>query len=280
MSSESQTAVTDPEPAAKTSRVAALRKYLREAHGLKGKAQVVRILLAGRAGRRAEPGTPVAVPMKGLDGEPIHLRPGSTDLSNAVAYLSAGLHRPPPGAPPMKRIVELGTNIGAGLTALALENPDAQLAGVEPDPQNLKVARLNTKLFGNRVEIVEGAIWDRDEDLVVNERAGAHGLVVQAASESDSPSTARLRGITIDQLLASTFPDEEIDYMHVTIEGSERKVFAAGGEWPERVKSLRVELHPYFGYYADECIEQLERLGYKAHVAPHPPDKWVMATRD
>ena len=73
-----------------------------------------------------------------------------------------------------------------------------------------------------------------------------------------------------------------IDYLHVTIEGTEPRVFAAGGDWRSRVRSLRVELHPYFGYGAAECIAQLEALGYRAWLAPAPAPagKWVFAVKD
>lgn len=57
-------------------------------------------------------------------------------------------------------------------------------------------------------------------------------------------------------------------------------MFAAGGSWPERVRSLRVEVHPYFGYETGDCIGQLEQLGYRAYAAPKPPDKWVYAYRE
>ena len=52
------------------------------------------------------------------------------------------------------------------------------------------------------------------------------------------------------------------------------------GEWPARVRALRVEIHPYFGYRADDCIGQLRALGYRAWLAPDPPDKWVFAVRE
>ena len=50
---------------------------------------------------------------------------------------------------------------------------------------------------------------------------------------------------------------------------------AAGGRRVGRVRSLRVEVHPYFGYDTQRCIEQLEGLGFRAVAAQHPPDTWV-----
>lgn len=67
--------------------------------------------------------------------------------------------------------------------------------------------------------------------------------------------------------------------MHVTIEGAEPRVFEAGGEWPQRVRSLRVELHPYFGFTADRCTALLERPGYRVWPVPEEPEKWIYAVR-
>lgn len=46
------------------------------------------------------------------------------------------------------------------------------------------------------------------------------------------------------------------------------------------VRSLRVEVHAYFDYPAKDCVAQLESLGYRARLAPHPPHKCVIAVRD
>ena len=62
--------------------------------------------------------------------------------------------------------------------------------------------------------------------------------------------------------------------------GTEERAFAAGGEWPGRVRSLRVEAHPYLDYPIQRCIEQLTGLGYRAWAAPELPQKWVYAVRD
>ncbi len=274
------TRLNEPGP---TSRAKALREYLASADGLAGKAAVFRVLAQSRlAAKRGRISAPVPVAMKNIGGAHVYVRPGTTDLSNASAYIGKSIHRPPPEVVEMRRIVEIGTNIGAGLTALAIENPDAELVGVEPDSDNLEVAHLNLARFGERVRLIQAAIWDQTTDLVVTpmEAAGEHGLTVRSGTEEDPPDLPRMRGVTIDGLLEDAFPGERVDYMHVTIEGSERRVFEAGGDWPERVASLRVELHPYFGYLAGECIEQLERLGYRAYPAPNPPDKWIFAVRE
>jgi FkbM family methyltransferase len=262
-------------------RAARVSRLLRGASGARGKIAAAKVL----ASRRGSGGqaSPVAVPLKGLGGDVIYVRPGTSDLDNAVDYLSLDIHLPPPeiAAQDLRRVAEIGTNMGAALTGLARAYPSAELLGVEPDPGNLAVAELNVARFGARVKLTRAGIWDEDCRLVVEE-AGAHehGLVVRPATEDEADSEGLVEARTIDSVLGERWPDDgPVDYLHVSIEGSEPRVFAGGGSWPSRVRSLRVEIHPYFGYGADECIGQLEALGYRAWVAPSPPDKWVFAIK-
>lgn len=222
------------------------------------------------------------MPMRALAGAELSIRPGTSDLSNAVAYYSRRIYAPPPGIQPEAAIVELGSNCGVALAALGTEFPSPRLLGAEPDAGNVAAARINTERFGERCEIVAAAIWPQATELTVVPSAerGDHGTTVRPAEPGDDPAWQRLQAITVDQLLGHLGAGVPVDYMHVSIEGSEPDVFAAGGEWPARVRSLRVEIHPYFGYRADDCIGQLRALGYRAWLAPDPPDKWVFAVRE
>ncbi len=237
---------------------------------------------AGAMGSGGQGQEPVLIPMRVLDGENLSVRPGTSDLSNAAAYYSKRIYMPPPEVKAEGAIVELGTNCGVALTALGFAFPKARLLGVEPDGSNAEAARLNTKRFGERCEIVNSAIWSETTELSVVPSAehGDHGITVRPSEPADDPAWQRLSAVTIDELLERHLPPGQIvDYMHISIEGSEPRVFAAGGSWPERVRSIRVEVHPYFGYDMEDCVAQLEGLGYRAWPAPDPPDKWAFAVR-
>lgn len=241
-----------------------------------------RIALAGRKRDTATAEEAVPIRMRACAGEPLYVRAGSSDLVNAISYYANGSQLPPPGVSDPRTVVELGSNCGVALTALASNQPAANLLGVEPDAGNVAIARRNLARFGDRARIVQGAIWDRSEQLTVDPSnpSGEHGVAVRATRPDDPAAWGRLQGITIDELLAENLDVEiEIDYLHVSIEGAEQRVFAAGGSWVERVRSLRVELHPYFGYTADICVPQLEGLGFRAHEGDHPPHTWVFGYR-
>jgi FkbM family methyltransferase len=254
---------------------------LRAADGAKGALDVARFLAYNRVpspnGKRI-----LRVRMRALGGGAIAVRPRTSDMYNAASYYANGLHLPPPGVRDrdLHLIVELGSNIGAALCGLAVRYPHARMIGVEPDAENLRMAQLNLERFGGRVTLVNAGVWDSDATLVVEDShgAGEHGLTVRAVEPGTRPGVG-VEALTIDEILGRHAPGEDVDFMFVNVEGTEPRLFDAGGEWPERVRSLRVELHPYFDYTEARCVPQLEALGYRAWPAPEEPEKWIYAVR-
>ena len=254
-------------------------EIVRSTSGPRGAIQGIRVASVRRSGGTIH--EPVPVRMRAMNGGELFVRPGTSDLMNAVAYYSTGAYLAPPeiANEPLEAICELGTNIGAALAALGTRYPEARLLGVEADPGNAAIARRNLSRFADRADIVQTAVWDTAAELTVDRTSehGEHGFKVREATASDPGP--RITARTIDDILDERLPGESIDYMHMTVEGSEPRILSSGGSWPERVRSLRVELHPYFGFGAAECVSLLESLGYRAWLAPSPPDKWVFALR-
>jgi FkbM family methyltransferase len=259
-----------------------LVRLLQASAGPAGALAVTRCLLAGRLRPEASPAR-VSVPMKRLGGEPIIVRPRTSDLYNASWYYLDAIHRPPPEVrgEDLQTICELGSNIGAALTALAFEYPNARILGVEPDPGNAAVARENLARFGDRCEVAQVGVWDRDAELVVDQGSehGAHGFTVRERTDADPAGVPVVSAQSIDSIFAAHLPDREIDYLHVSIEGTEPRVLEAGGDWARRTRSLRMELHPYSDFTAEQAIGQLDRLGFDARPVPELPEKWVYALR-
>jgi len=258
-----------------------LASLLRVAAGLRGRLRVLEVLSRRGAGKS---GDPVEVPMKALGGRPLAVRPGTSDIYNAAWYYLDEIYLPAPELRDreLARICELGSNMGAALCALAVRYPQAQLLGAEPDPSTAALAARNVAQFDDRCEVVQTGIWDANVALVFepSARYGSHGLAVRPREAGDDESLTGIQAVTVDALLREHMPKGQIDYMHVSIEGSERQVLAAGGEWVKRVGCLRVELQPQVDYGAEECIAQLEALGYRAFTDAELPGKWVHALRD
>jgi FkbM family methyltransferase len=244
---------------------------------------VLRVVLGARLKRAEGPGTLIGVPVKALGGSQLYVRPRTSDLRNATYYYTDDLYLPPAGiaALDLRQICEFGSNMGAALAALAHRYPQAKILGVEPDPGNAAVARRNIERFGERGSLVEAGIWDSDTTLVVDRAThyGEHGFTVRERLPEDPADMATIPARSIDSLLAEHAPEGVIDYVHMTVEGTEPRVLRSGGEWVKRVRSMRVEAHPELGYAAEDLITDLERLGYRAWAVPRFPDKWVYALK-
>jgi FkbM family methyltransferase len=266
-----------------SSKINALRRSIPIAAGPAGVGRMSEVLVKTRFAKiRGRPYGPVAVPMKALDGAPLAIRPGTTDLQDALEFYTLGLYLPDPraGLEQPRQIVELGCNIGAALTALGVRFPTATLLGVEPAGESLAVARRNTAGFGSRCTLVQLAIWDTIENLVVDRSGGkgAYGFQVRPRRPSDPPEDAVVPAIDVDSLLARYMPDGPIDHLVMNIEGTERRVLEAGGDWLGRVRSLKIESHPEYDFSTDECVSLLEGHGFRCTPVPRFP-KFVSAVR-
>jgi FkbM family methyltransferase len=250
---------------------------LRAASGLRGKRAVLELV----AGRGNESQRTIAVPMKALGGQDLFVRPGTSDAYNATWYYLDALHRPPPGLDgPLETVWEIGSNIGAALTALGTEYPDAGLLGLEPDPDNAAVLRKNVARFGSRCEIVEKGVWDEVGELVIDDSSpsGSHGLATRLP-QADDEDRQSVAVTTLDALLDEYLRADQVDYLHVSVEGAEPRVFSVG-DWHKRVRSLRVELHHnYADFTFADCERMLTERGYQVTPDPQHPDKWANAVR-
>jgi hypothetical protein len=269
-----------------STKISAFRRATDLSAGSSGYLRMTEVLVKTRVnkalGRSASTSGAIAVPMKDLGGRRLYIRPGTSDLQNATEYYKFGLPLPvlEAGIANPRQMVELGCNIGVSLSSLATHFPTANLLGIEPDADNAAMARRNTGQFGDRCTIVESAIWDEPAELVLSHSTGmgANGISVRVREDSDPVDLPSIAALDLDSLLATHMPEGEIDHMLVNIEGTEPRFFAKGGDWVSRVRSLKVETQPEVGYFAADCIAQLEQLGFRAW--PYEPfPKFVAAVR-
>lgn len=272
ISSELETAPT---------RLTALRWSFATGAGLRGKLAVARAKLAGRLGRGANGGAePVAIPARELGGDPLWVRPGTTDLTMATIAYRVGMHIPHASiaAERLGSIVELGSNAGASLASLGRRYPGARLLGVEAHADSAAIAELNTRPFGDRCRVVRAAIWGSAAELVLEEGGASH-VNLRARSADDPPDLPIVPAMTLDQLLATELgPAGEVDYLIITIEEGCESVLAAGGEWPGRVRTVKVEIQPDRGFGFERAIELLEGLGYRGE-RERPRGRFVFGLR-
>jgi len=139
---------------------------------------------------------------------------------------------------PLDTIIDAGANIGLTSVYLADRHPGARIYALEPDAGNFEVLRQNTCTSG-QVHCVRGALWNRDEPLVLDTELADWAFQVKPAGAS---AAHRVEGWRL-----STFMDrngiQRASLLKMDIEGAEHEVLGDAPGWIARVDSMVVELH-------------------------------------
>jgi FkbM family methyltransferase len=212
--------------------------------------------------RWAKPG-PVSVRVRPLGGARAQLRPGTTDAISLRDTFRDLVHSPPPGIEDPKWIVDLGANIGLTIADNARRYPRARIVGVELDPGNAAIARANTRPWADRVEILQGAVWESDGEVPYEHEIGQeHGFRV-----TPEGATATTRALSPDTILAHVPADQRIDFVKMDIEGVEARLLSgAHARWTARIDSIALQVHD--PYTLDACARDLAALGFTPEVVP------------
>lgn len=160
----------------------------------------------------------------------------------------------------VKRVLDLGANIGAATLFFASRFPEAEFACVEPFPGNRAVLREAIKLNGIRATVFEGAVGTEagESDLHLGGTPDSFSLTPAAASAQ----RLRVRQFTVPELLAALGWDE-IDLLKIDIEGYEKTLFRGNNAWLSRVRLIVGEAHGHVGYGIDDVRADLEPLGFQ-----------------
>ena len=206
--------------------------------------------------------TSVSVRLRPLGGRPVHVRPRTADRYALRATFSDVFHRPPAEVPSdsIEVIWDLGANIGLTMADFAVGYPDAEIVGVELDPENAALCRQNVEGFGGRCRLIEAAVWAEDGEIDYRRDPGMEtGFRVGPVART--AANARARSVSLNTLLSQT-PGGHVDFAKIDIEGAERDVLQRHTEWARAVRSLKVEVHE--PYTVGECLQDLRSLGFSA----------------
>jgi FkbM family methyltransferase len=208
--------------------------------------------------------TEVKVRLRPLDDHTVALRPWTSDPEVLWEVFAMNFHLPPQDLAP-RVIWDLGANIGLTMAHMAVLYPGARILGVELDRDNARLCRRNIASWSDRCRLIEGAVWDTEGTVGYG---GTPGLEYEFSVDPEGSTEHEARAITLDSLLAETQADW-IDYVKMDIEGGERRVLQAPGDWAGRVGCIRVEVHD--SYSAHACIDDLRALGFRAEAVLRDP---------
>lgn len=204
----------------------------------------------------------VAFPVRALGHRPVHVRPGTSDITVFLETFIDGYHLPPATLKPdsVRRVWDLGSNIGLTIAHYAQLFPRASISGVELDERTAAVARSNIRSFGARCAVFTGAVWHEDGTVEYLIETGSE----YAARVTEPRSDRKHRRAPCYSLNTLLRQDTWVDFMKMDIEGAEQAVLKKNTEWAERVGCLKVEVHS--PYTVEECEADLRRLGFWTDV--------------
>ena len=216
--------------------------------------------------RAAEPCDEVVL----WDGTRISHPPGRGGLLEVVVELwlehvyTGGFYRPADG----DVIIDAGANVGLFAIQMARQNPRCRVIALEPFPENFKYLEANVARACPETvtccEVALGAGFNRGQMQAAGSRSLDHVLRVDSA-EADGIPVIPLSAL-FDLARA-----QEIDFLKVDIEGSERDVFAAASpELLGRFKRIAMEYHDQI---VPGTLELLRRVLTPTHGITVRPSK-------
>lgn len=205
---------------------------------------------------------PKAVRVRQAGGNPLLVRPGTTDHQVLWDTFYHKYHLPPVKLRPDCTIVDLGANVGYTVAHFAFLYPQARIIAVEMDSDNIKLAIRNTRFFQPRCVLIHAAVWPTNGQ-VAYEACGEWGFHVVGEEADRSSNTKMAPARTLDGILEE-YKLETVDYLKMDIEGAEANVLQCSMKWINRVKSMKVEVHPIFNPAAtiENCSNLLVSSGF------------------
>lgn len=210
--------------------------------------------------------------LRGLRGQSVWIRAGTSDPQVLFDVFVNLYHRPPPIPPgEVSRVWDLGSNIGLTMIDFALLFPHAEILGVELDASNADLGRRNLAPWSNRCRIIEAAVWPSEAGVLYRRWPGSeYGSAVVHVAQWDSPlADLQARSVSLNSLLSAHGGERLVDYVKMDIEGAERFVLQKNTEWADSVGCISVE--PHTPYTLQECVRDLENLGFRATVTRERP---------
>jgi len=213
-----------------------------------------------------------------LGGTALYLRTGTSDLRVAASSLLhgeyLGINHPHP-----RVIVDAGANIGSSSIFFSSHFPEAKIFALEPDEENFRLLQKNTVKHRNIVPL-KVALWSTSgERILMDRHTGPWGYTL-AETEEAEPSGQAVKCITLKQLMQEQELNK-IDILKIDIEGGEKALMEASGEWISQVDIISIELHDRIVagcsrafYLATKNFSRFEQKGEKvtAYRLPQFPN--------
>lgn len=218
----------------------------------------------------------VRLRFRGMEN-PFYIRLGSSDLQLHQTIRFRGEYAPViqnPFPRSLQQVIDLGANAGYTMRLWRELFPQARIIGVEPDPVNMALCRLNAEsLPGVRLDFVQACVDGKSGSVWLDRSTSEHQFHI---AEGPARSAIEVEALTVPQILERVGADEEIGFLKCDVQGAEKAIFADCASWISRVRNMVVEVHP--PYTGDDLIADLKRNGWqwKRVAAKRTDNLWVL----
>jgi FkbM family methyltransferase len=199
------------------------------------------------------------------------IRPNGVDYRTVADIFDSGVYDC--HADGIRRILDLGANIGVATLFLAARFPQAEVACMEPSPGNQALLRQNIQLNGVRGTVFEGAVGTASGHADLDVGANPDNFSLTPASASGE--TLRVQQFAVPEVMSAMGWDE-IDLLKIDIEGYEKTLFHSNQTWLSRIRLIVGEAHGHVGYGLAEVRADLEPFGFEVTQKRAQPEFGIL----
>ena len=183
---------------------------------------------------RHKHGADVTLRLRSL-AHPITVRPGSQDVGAIMNNVVRQEYGQLDATFVPATVVDAGAYIGDTAAYFLTRFPSARVLALEPNRESYKRAYQNLGAYGDRVVLLDRALWDRETELRLS--GGQTGAAITADGDHV------IQTITIPEIMSRLNVDT-IDLLKLDIEGAESTVVPSGvGGWLRCIRKLLLETH-------------------------------------
>jgi FkbM family methyltransferase len=158
------------------------------------------------------------------------------------------------------KVIDCGASVGLCVCYFKHLYPKCNIIAFEPDRRIFDVLKRNCASWGaHDVQLIQKAVWTREETLPFPRNARASGRIDEQALGAEVPrvATCRLRD----------FLTERVDLLRLDIEGAEVDVLLDCADLLGQVQNLAVDYHSIVKrpQRLDELMALLTRAGFRMH---------------
>lgn len=163
----------------------------------------------------------------------------------------------------VRRVLDLGGNIGMAALSFARAYPDAQICAVEPAPDNLALLNRNVALNSANVRVLAAAAGPHDGGInlaVADDPLQYTGARAIPGAQSVKTIRADLKSVPS---ILKQLGWLNVDLLKIDIEGGEATLLSGRPAWLNSVRTIIGEGHAFVHYDIEACRRDLEPMGFE-----------------